>query len=186
MAEHNIDNRRLFFRIFTISCLVAIVVCVIVNGIIDNQITWSAYTIMSIPFGWLIISPLLIRKYGIPLSLCSIMLFVSPYLFLLEKITPVENWFIPVGLPSAVVGIITMWVFYVLFRFLRISLWYKSAIAVFLLGAAVSPVINHYVNMFLNETPTFFIRFINIFPLIVLSVLLWITGYRRNRKTASA
>lgn len=181
MTKYYDDNRRIIFRVFTVACLIAIITCVIVNGAIDNQITWSAYSILSIPLGWLVISPLLIKKYGIPLSLCSITLFVSPYLFLLEKITPVNNWFAPVGLPSAAAGIITMWVFYILFRFLRISLWYKSAIAVFLLGAAVSPVINHYVSAFLNETPTLFHRLINIFPLIVLSALLWLAGYRRKR-----
>lgn len=181
MKKLSVDSRLLIFRIFTIACLVAIVTCIIVDIALNRQFTWSLYPILSVPFGWLAFSPLLTGKYGLPLSLLSTTLFILPYLLLLEKITPAENWFLMVGIPSATTCMASLWLFYLMFRFLRINMWLKSAIAVFLLGAVASPVINHYVNVFLNEPQTFLNRFLNIFPLIALSILLAVVGIRRRR-----
>ena len=177
------DTGKLIFKIFSVACLVAIFTCLIVNFAIDRSITWALYPLLSVPFGWLVLTPLVVRRFGIPFTLCSFMIFVMPYLFLLEKITPVDNWFVGIGIPAAIVGVPFIWITYLLFRFLKISLWFKAAITVFLGGVVASPIINHYVNVFTNETPSFFNRFINVFPCIVVTVLLVIMGVRRKKIT---
>ena len=177
------DIGKLIFKIFSIACLVAILTCLIVNFAIDRSVTWALYPLLSVPFGWLVLTPLVVKKLGIPFTLCSFMIFVMPFMFLLEKITPVDNWFIGIGIPSAIVGVPLIWLIYLLFRFVRISWWFKAAIAVFLGGVVANPIINHYVNLFTNETPTFFLRFINIFPCFVVTVLLVIIGVRRKNLT---
>ena len=174
-------DRRLALKVFSAVCMISIFVCVIVNGAIDNRITWSAYPILSIPFVWLIISPLTVKKHGIVLSLCSLMLFILPFLYLLEKITPVDGWFIPLGFPSAVAGMITIWIIYLLFRFIRISLWYKSAIAVFFVGIITSPVVNHYVDEYLNTGPSVLNNILNIASFVIVSAAIAILGYRKNK-----
>ncbi|MCL1834663.1 MAG: DUF6320 domain-containing protein [Oscillospiraceae bacterium] len=174
-------NRKLFFQVFSICCFIAVLTCIIVNVAIDRRITWSAYVILSVAFGWLVVSPVFIRKYGIVLSLCSIMLYVLPYLLLLEKITPVDGWFMPLGLPSGIIGIIAMWVFYLLFRFVRISPWFKAAIVVFICGAAINPLIQRYTDSFLNETQPFFLRVINYAAYVAVTVALVIIGVKRRR-----
>lgn len=182
MERLNANARKLIFKFFSLACLIAIAACVIVDIAMNQQFTWSLYPALSVPFGWLVISPIFTGKYGVPLSLSSVTLFVIPCLYLLEKVTPRDNWFSVLGIPAAVIGIIAMWALYLLFKFLRISLWYKWAAAVFLVGVVVSPLIQHYVDSFLDESPTFFSRFINIAPLVVVSVLLGVIGYRKNRK----
>jgi len=174
-------NRKLIFMLFTWACFIAIGVCIIVNVAIDKQITWSAYPILSIIFGWLIVSPLVIKKYGLAISLCALMLFVFPFLYFLEKITPNHSWFAPLGVPSAIVGIIAGWLIYLLFRFLKISLWYRSAIAVFLVGVIANMIIGHYVDAFLSTESSFLNRFINIFSCVAVSALLVILGYRNKK-----
>jgi len=170
---------------FSIACIISIITCVIVNVAIDRQITWSVYPILSVLFGWLVFSPLIIKKHGLPLSICSLTLFTLPYLFFLDKITPVESWFIPLGIPSAIAGMISVWVFYLLFRFVKISLWYKLAIAVFIAGAIVSPIINSYVDVYLNAEPRLLNTIINIASSVILSAAIAFLGYRRNLKRAA-
>lgn len=181
MKKTYIDNTGILaFKFFSAACLIAILACFIVNIAIDNAITWALYPLLSVPFGWLVLSPLVIKRFGVLFSLCSLMIFVMPFLFLLDKITPVDSWFIGIGIPSAIAGVPFLWLMYLLFRFVKINLWFKSAITVFLAGVVLNPVINHYISVFLNETPTFFNRFINVFPCFVVALLLVVLGIRRK------
>lgn len=172
-------NKKLIFMIFTLACFIAMGVCLIVDLAITRQITWAAYPLLSIPFGWMIVSPLCVKKHGIVLSPCVLTLVVLPYLYFIEKITPVSGWFFPLGLPSAVVGIVAGWVIYFLFRFIKINLWYKAAISFFLLGAVATPIINHFVDAFTEES-SFLSNIINVFSCVIASAILGIIGYRKN------
>lgn len=163
-------------------CLIAIGACVIVNIAIDQKFTWSIYSVLSILLGWLVISPLAVKKYGVPLAFCSLTLFISPFLYFLEKVTPVDNWFSPLGLPAAITGIITIWLLYFLFRLIRINLWYKFAVAVLLAGAIAGSVINHYADLYLNTAPSFFKYFMNILLCVILAVLFGFFGYKKHKK----
>ena len=172
-------SRKLIFLSFSFACVISIVVCIIVDFAINGHSTWSAYSILSVPFGWLIVSPTIIKKRGIILSLCSLTLFVLPFLYLLERITPVTNWFAPVGIPSAAVGIPTIWVIYLLFRFLKINLWYKSAIAVFLTGVIANPLIGYYVDMYLFSKMQLLNTAINGAVCLGVSVVLFLQGMKK-------
>ena len=174
-------NQKLLLQLFTAACLLSIITCVIVNIAIDRSITWSAYPILSVPFGWLVFSPLIIKKHGVVFSICSLMLFILPFLFFLDKITPVKSWFIPLGIPSATVGMITIWGVFLLFRFAKISLSYKCAISVFLVGVLVCPVVNHYVDRFLETGPRLFNNIANIATCVIVAVVIFVLGYRRNK-----
>lgn len=174
--------KKLIFMLFTLSCFVAMGVCLIVDMAITKEITWSAYLLISIPFGWVAISSLFIKKIGRILCLCILTLSVLPYLYLIEKITPVSDWFFPLGLPVAATGIIFGWSVYFLFRFIRINIWYKSAISIFLAGVIASPVINRFVNVYTQTEPSFLNNFINIFSCIIVSAVLGILGYRISGK----
>ena len=174
-------NQKLILQLFSVACLIAIIACVIVNIAIDRKITWSLYPIVSVPFGWLVFSPLIIKKHGVVFSICSLMLFILPFLYLLDKITPVESWFFPLGIPSATVGMITIWVVFLLFRFVNIILSYKCAISIFFIGVFACPVINHYVDRFLDTGPRLFNNIINILSCVVIAVVIFVLGYRSNK-----
>ena len=174
-----IMDSKIIFLIFTISCVIAVGTCIIVNFAIDSRITWAAYPILSVLVGWLIITPSLFRKYI--WSMCMSTLLVVPFLYLLEMITPVHDWFLPVGLPAAIVGIVYVWVIYILFRYIKMSLWYKFAITVILSGVVDNLIINHFVDAFLNTQTSHLQYFISVFSYTVVFVLLLIMGYSRKK-----
>lgn len=174
-------NKKITFMLFTLVCFIAMGVCLIVDMAITQQITWSAYPLLSIPFGWIAITPLFIKKYGKFLCPCVLTLSVLPYLYFIEKITPVSDWFFSLGLPLAVTGIVIGWIIYFLFLFLKISTWYKAAISVFLAGVVATPITNHFVNAYAQIEPSFLNDFINIFSCVIVSAILGILGYIKNK-----
>ena len=172
-------DSKIIFMLFTLSCFLAVGVCVIVNYAINGQITWAAYPIISVPSGWLIITPLLFRKYTI--ALCVLTVIINPFLYFMDKITPAPDWFCKLGLPSAIAGIVFFWVNYLLFRFIKISIWYKFAVSFFLGGTIVNPIINYFADRFSETEMSALNLFINIFSCLFVSALFWITGYIRNK-----
>ena len=180
--ELSTKNRKIIFFCFSLACFIAAGVCIIVNIAIERQITWAAYPLISIPLGWAVLSPILIKKRGIALSLCSLTLICLPYLYFLSGITPATDWFMPLGLPSAAAGIVSAWVLFVLFRFVRISGWYKAAISTFWFGAIIDPIIDYFLDIYLGSDPFLWERILSAFACIVATAVLGIIGYGKSKE----
>ncbi|MCL2678167.1 MAG: DUF6320 domain-containing protein [Clostridiales bacterium] len=175
-------NRKFLFTLFSLACLIAAGACVIVDLAMTRQITWSAYVILSVAFGWLVLSPLVMRKRGATLSLCAVTLFILPYLYLLEKITPGDAWFAGLGIPAAVIGVVMLWALFTIFRIFKINLWYKGALALFLGGAVAAPLVNRYVDAFTGEPSSPLSYFINISSCLLIAVALGVLGFLREKR----
>ena len=170
---------KAIFMAFTLMCLAAAGVCVIVDLALNRGVTWAAYPLLAIPFGWLAAAPLIFGKPAT--SLLALTALAFPFLFLLEKVTPVTGWFHQVGMPSAIAGAAFVWAFYLMFRYAKISLWFKSAAAVFLGGAVLSPVINYFADSFTGYDRGFLESFVSIFSSVAVAVLLGVLGYIRRK-----
>ena len=181
MIDISPKNRKFIFMSFSLACFVAAGVCLIVNIAIDQKITWAAYPLISILFEWAVCSPVLVKKHGIALLLSSLTLLNLPYLYFLSKITPVTDWFIPLGLPSAIVGILSVWIMYILFCHTKISTWYKAALSVFWFGVVVALVINYFVDIYVGDDPFPWYRLLSAFMCAAAAAALGITGYKRDK-----
>ena len=171
-------DRKVCFIIFTLLCFIAVGTCVIVNYALNQQITWAAYPIASVALGWLMITPLIYRKYII--SLCVTTAIAVPFLYVLNIITPAPDWFSGLGIPLAIVGVATIWIVYLLFRYVKISLWYKAAITVLVAGVA-NMVTDCITNGFLGTEQPLLLVITQIFSCVAIAVLLGITGYIRKK-----
>ena len=189
MSDQNISGevlskkRKLIFVSFSILCLVSAAVCLIVNFAVSRQITWAKFPLFSVPFGWVLLSSLFAEKHRMVLLLCSLSLLILPYLYFISKITPVTDWFLPIGLPAAAAGIISCWLMFFLFRFARISGWYKAAVSVFWLGVIVTPVINYYVNIYSGSDPFKWYELINVVSCAAAAIVLLKTGRRKPKSS---
>ena len=97
-------RKKILFMAYSLACFAAACTCLIVDLAVNGRITWALYPLLSIAFGWAAFSPLFAKKHKTVLVLGSFTVLILPYLNLLSKITPVTDWFMPVGLPSAVAG----------------------------------------------------------------------------------
>jgi len=160
-------------------------VCLIVDFAMNKGVTWASYTLITVPFGWIITVPLLLaKKHRILLSLIAVTVTTIPFLFMLDKITPVRDWAYGISLPVAILSFIISWPVYFMFRYVKISYWYKSAIAVFLYGVIASPVINVIVDRFMEEDISIINlnNIINVFACVVITVLLVFIGMNKQQK----
>ena len=176
-------NRKLYFMMLSLACFIAMGVCVIVNTAVSGTITWAMYPLTAIPFGWALSSLLLIRRWGILLSLTALTVCVFPFLYVTDKISPASGWFWPMGGPVTIAGLAALWVIFLLFRFTRMRIWYKGALAVFLMTAVVSPVINYHIACYVGTLGEEWLDiFINIFAGTAAAATLGIVGYARGKK----
>ena len=179
-------NNKLIFMIYSLSCFVAAGVCLIVDMAINRQITWAAYSLLSIAFGWALFLPLLAKKHRIILLLSALTLLALPYLLLLSGITPVTGWFLPVGLPSAVIGIIALWILLPLYLYTKMNILYKSAISLFLIGFIANTAINYCVDIYVGADPFMWSRFLSIFSCLIASAVLGIMGYMKPKNLVNS
>jgi hypothetical protein len=175
-------NNKLIFMIFSLACFVAAGVCLIVDMALNRQITWAVCPLLSIAFGWAALSPLSAQKHGVLLSLGAVTLLILPYLYLLSKITAAMDWFAPIGLPSAIVGIIALWILFFLFRLAKMNIWGKLAISVFLLGAVTGPVVNYFVDTHMGQNPFSWDMFLTVVAAVAASAVLGILGYVKSKQ----
>jgi hypothetical protein len=174
-------NNKLIFMIFTLACFVAAGVCLIVDTALNRQITWATCPLLSIAFGWAALSPLSVKKHGGLLSSGAVTLLILPYLYLLNKITVTTDWFAPIGSPSAIAGIIALWILFFLFRFAKMNIWGKLAISVFLLGAVAGPVVNYFVDTHMGQNPFSWDTFLTVVVAVATSAALGISGYVKSK-----
>ena len=182
-----LKNKKIWIMVFALCCFIGIGTCLIVNLAINGKITWGMYPLVTIPFGFLILLPLFSRKNRIAITLCAVTVLVFPFLLFLSKITPIKDWFTPLGLPIAIAGLILLWILYFLLRFIKINAWYKASIVIFLCGAIMSPTINYFINKSgIAKGNGLLNTVINIFSCVALSAACGIYGYTKHHKSTKA
>lgn len=113
--ENNMTRNVIISMIFSVTCLVGIMVCLICNLAISGNLTWSLIPVSSIVFAWVISFPsIILGKRGIIVSFISLSAFIVPYLFLLSRIIKVEEVF-SIGAVLAVPSMIFLWLIVVVF-----------------------------------------------------------------------
>lgn len=180
--------RKLSFMLYTLGCFAAIGACVIVNLAVSGGLTWAIYVIYSVPFGWAAGAPLWLKNWwgrAVPLSLAAVSVLALPYLYLLAGQTG-GGWFMPLGLPCGIIGVVTLWAVYCLFRFAKIGLFYKLALTVLFAGAAVGPAVNWFAHRFAGRPAGALDTFINIFASILTAAVLAIIGYMKTARGRGA
>lgn len=150
-AEQSIKTRLGKIRAITgttvsLLFITAIVTCLICNLAISGGITWAWFPISSVIFVWLAALPImLLGRRGIALSLAVLSLLTIPYLYALEKIIGVPDLIMPIGIKSAIVAIVYIWVVFALFSAKKIKKYAALAVSL-LLGIPASVIINAIVD----------------------------------------
>lgn len=183
-ADRNIS--KIIFYGVSILCLVGIVTCLICDLAINRALTWSLYTVFSIPYFWLLtLPPTLMKRYKVELTLAVFSIGAIPYLALLDTVTPVAGWFMPFGLPVAAASILAIWLTYVIFRFLPANIFYKTALIVVLFGIGMNLVVDFSLASFLSTPVSWLQMIINLLTTAVITGICVFFGYRRTHPKAA-
>jgi hypothetical protein len=167
--------------IFSLICVIAIGVPTIVNVAVAKTFTWAAYPTLGVTMAWLLMLPvLLLKKHGVLLGLTLLTLTIWPFLYLIEKFSG-GDWFVPIGLPAAAIGVVTLWLAYAIFRFIKWNMWYKLALITPLL-CLLSQLINALIYRFADDEQSIISIVTNVFACVVLSLTLVIIGYATTKR----
>jgi len=179
-------SRKQCFVILSLVFSLAISVCVIVDIAVTNELTWSLYPLLSIAYVWLICTSLLAKKNSLIIWLFLISATLLPYLFLLEKLTPIDDWFNELALPIAIIGIASLWICSFVVKYLKRNKWFMIAAIVFILCVVVAILVNIVVFDYMGEEVRFLnTNFLYIPVSALLSVIFCITGFIK-RKSGNA
>ena len=176
-----LKDKKLLFLMLSLLCVIGIGVCVIVDMAIAGAVTWSKIPLFSILFGWFVVWPLFFSKHPAAMTMLAFTLAVWPFLYCLAGM----SWFgvaWPLVAALCGVGLVSMWMLYGLFRFAKMSLWYKFAIVTVLLMVIASPIVNGLVDAYLGQEIRWIQHFTNVFGGIVIALALVIGGRMQRQK----
>lgn len=166
------------FQIFSALCLIAVGVSLICDLVISRGLTWSLYVLISVPFVWLLATPPLILKKQRILSTMAVFTAALPlYLLLMEKLTPIRGWFVPMALPITIASLAAMWATWLLIRYVKINRWYMSAVLVFIYGVIIFAIVQVVVNGYVGQRLLGLSDYIVLLACSVITALLCVIGY---------
>ncbi len=113
--ENSLFISKLSAIAFSISIVIAILVCIISDFVTAGNFTWSPIVLASCLIGWSIIMPMiLLGKKGIKTTLIILTVLILPYLFILRVLIGVKEIF-QIGAVLAVITISYIWLVYGVF-----------------------------------------------------------------------
>ena len=96
-------DRSLWIKLVSIILAAPALISVTIDGIFGNNLDWSLYVTISLAIVWVwSITPFIFRKKIITRWVLFDALAFFGFLYLIEKISGTEGWFIPLALPIAV------------------------------------------------------------------------------------
>lgn len=162
--------------------LTAVITCIICNYAVSGSLTWAWYPISSILFSWLILLPIMILdKKGICISLAVFSILTIPFLYILEKIIGTADLIMPIGVKSSIIGIIYLWIVFLLFNKAKIRKYISVALAL-LLSIPVTAMINSVVDSCIGGSGPDIWDMLVYCILTSLTITVFFAGHIRHRK----
>ena len=135
--------------IFSSLLILGIITCAIVDLAISGAFTWSLIPSSSIVLAWCSFFPAIrYGSKGITVSLIALSVLIVPYLFVLNSL--VDSQILHIAIWMAVVGVVFLWVVFVMFKLLKSRKLVASAISL-LLTIPISLVIGFILSRIIDE-----------------------------------
>ncbi len=178
--ENNMSKNKVISIIYTMTMLVAVIVCCICDVAADGSFTWSLITLSAILFAWIISFPVIILgKKGILGGMLSLSIFIVPFLYLLGVLVNTASVF-RIGAVMSICALVYMWAVYALCLRLRNRKMLAAGIA-FSLAVPFVLIVNIALSKMIGE-PVFDIwDMLSAFILLVLAFSFVIGDYAHRR-----
>ncbi len=105
--------------LFSASCLLAVLICIICDAAINGSLSWSYYPLASVVFGWGVIFPLVLKgRRGIVWSLLTLTVTILPFFWLLKALTG-NPMLWSIALRMSILSLGYLWLVFLLFKFCK-------------------------------------------------------------------
>ena len=177
------NSSRKGIFIVTVILLFAAGICLIVNYSIDHSFNWSLYPTGALMVVWATLAPLMMMKrYRVLGLFCGLAITLIPFLFLIQWLSPVKGWLMPLALPIALVFLSALAISLLAFSYLQ-NKRYAIAAAIFMFGVVANVAVGKIVNGFLDHNSVEDIsRTYTLSASVLLTLLFIVAGYVRAGK----
>ena len=166
-AQKKTHSKNIAFIVLTAIFIIGIFVSCLCNFVIDRQLSWSLYVVGSEITAWLIIVPFLkLNRNRFVTSMAGLTISIVPLLALIEYLCPIKGWVIAFALPIVGISLISLWIFVLLFIYVKIRWIYMTAFGLILFGVIDNITIHQFVNRYLHLTATF----LQNLPTVIISI----------------
>ncbi len=174
-------KNKLYFSIFTIICLIAVIVCVICDLAISKTLTWSLIPISAITFAWLILLPSMMCKKKIVIAtLLSLTIFIIPFLYILSVLIK-DTEILSVGAIMSTIGLIYLWSIVGISQKFKQRKYIVASISL-LLGIPLCLIVNITLSKMTLEPIIDIWDILTIFILLIISIILFMIDYYKSKK----
>lgn len=174
--------KKIAILLISMTFFIGIFVCVLVDFILTETLSWSLYPLGAMIMAWLIIVPAIIAaKRKSLFALLGLTVSVMPFLYLVYVLAPYDDWFMSLAVPLCAMTVPALWIVVLFFEFVKVNGLLKLAFAL-VVAAPLLAGIDTTINGFLHETmsPHLFLMK----PVICLAAALILTGLSLFKKTS--
>lgn len=162
-------------------CLLAGLICLVVDVAVSRAVSWSLYPIGALALLLCACAPaLLCGAHRAEYTALALLLSISAYLFLVQRLSGTSGWALPLGVPLTAVGCGSLWAILKAFQKLRHNKYYACAVSlvVLFLGPALLVDLILAANGILQNNLTQLI----LAPVLLLAVILLVVLGRRKAR----
>ena len=133
---------------------------------------------------WATLAPLMVMKsYRMPGMFVGLTITLIPFLFLIQWLSPVKGWLMPLALPLCLVFLLVLGISLLAFNYLQ-NKRYAIAVTIFIFGVVANVAVGKIVNGFLNHNNVEDIsRTYTLSASVLLTLLFIVAGYVTAGKT---
>lgn len=148
--KKNLSVKQICSVLSLASAAIGIIVCAIIDVVINSAFTWSLYPIVSIILACSLALPIIQKgKKGIMPALCVLTVAIIPYLHVLDKIAGTEGTITKVGGTVAGLVLIYLWLMCLIMKRCKNRKWMTFGIAM-ILAAPLCVLINYSLSLTLT------------------------------------
>ena len=163
-------------------CLIAAVVCPIVELAVFHRLGWSLIVLASValPWAWWAVWRFC-GGHVLPLCMAITSVWVFPLLAVVHRFTG-GGWLMGAAFPLAAVGSAFLWAYFICLRYLPTGPWLKAGVFT-LITAVASPVFNALCERLIPDTRQLWhLNYITFAALLAAAVILLAIGALQERK----
>jgi transcriptional regulator with XRE-family HTH domain len=174
------------FSMLTMVFVTALLICLLVNFLINRRFDWSLYPLGAIVMIWLTMAPIFFMKKFKILMSCLFFLSTSMgYLFLIELIGPAKDWVLPLAIPILMVSVLPLIAIYLLFRYTRINRLRLMSFSFLIIGVLVNIGIHLIVRNYVGRNIESASVIITALVFVLLSAIPAVAGEINKHRDAS-
>ena len=178
--ENNMSKNTIISIIYTVTMVIAILVCCICDVAISGTLTWSLITLSSILLTWIASFPIvLLGKKGVLIAIVAISILIFPFMYILSILIKVKQVF-TIGAIMSIITLAFLWIIYILYYRLKERKLLATG-ATFLFAIPFTLLVNIILSRMIGGPVIDVWDILSVFILLVIAVAFIIGDYAHKK-----